>query len=67
MLFPNSSVLRSVDYDPEARTLDVTFTNGKNYTYFGVPDWKYDELITAKSAGQYFNENIRDQYAFEER
>ncbi len=62
----NSSVLTAVEYDPEALTLDVIFMSGKRYTYFGVPDWKYDQLITAKSAGQYFNENIRDQYAFEE-
>jgi len=37
------------------------------YTYFNVPEWKFDGLITASSAGEYFNEHIRDQHAFHER
>jgi hypothetical protein len=66
MDFPNSSVIRAADYDPDARTLDVTFTTGRRYTYFGVPNWEFDGLITASSAGEYFNTHIRDQYACRE-
>ena len=50
MEFPNSSVIQAADYDPDARTLDVTFTSGRRYTYFGVPDWEFDGLVTASSA-----------------
>ena len=67
MEFPDSSVIRTADYDPDARTLDVTFKSGRRYTYFGVPDWEFDGLVTATSAGEYFNTRIRDQYAFGER
>ena len=67
MDFPDSTVIQSADYDPDAWTLDVTFTTGRVYTYFDVPEWKYDELITASSAGEYFNMHIRDQHAFQER
>jgi len=67
MLFLNSSVLKAVEYDPAAKTLDVTFATGREYTYFAVPEWKYDELITATSAGEYFNAMIRDQHDFKER
>jgi lysyl-tRNA synthetase class 2 len=67
MDFPDSSVIRSADYDPDALTLDVTFASGHMYTYFNVPEWKFDGLITASSAGEYFNEHIRDQHAFHER
>jgi KTSC domain len=67
MLFLNSSVIRAVNYDRSALTLEVTFTTGRTYTYFEVPDWKYDELITASSAGQYFNAHIRDQDTYRER
>lgn len=67
MDFLDSSVIRSADYDPDARTLEVTFTTGRVYTYFDVPEWKYDGLITASSAGEYFNMHIRDQHAFRER
>jgi lysyl-tRNA synthetase class 2 len=59
-----SSVIRSADYDPEARTLDVVFTAGRHYRYFGVPESEYGGLITASSAGAYFNAHIRDQYDF---
>jgi lysyl-tRNA synthetase class 2 len=67
MDFLDSSVIRSTDYDPDARTLDVTFRTGRAYTYFDVPEWKYDGLVTASSAGEYFNTHIRDQHAFQER
>lgn len=67
MDFPNSSVIQSADYDPNARTLDVTFTSGRNYTYFAVPEDVYDALIAASSAGEYFNTYIRDHYACRER
>ena len=63
MDFPNSTVIRSEDYDPEARTLDVTFRTGRFYTYLDVPEWKYDGLIMASSAGEYFNTHIRDQHS----
>ncbi|WP_041320577.1 KTSC domain-containing protein [Hyphomicrobium denitrificans] len=67
MDFPNSSAIRSADYDPDALTLDVTFTTGRAYTYFDVPEWKYDGLIAAPSAGEYFNTYIRDQHPCHER
>ena len=67
MDFPNSTVIRSADYDLEARTLDVMFRTGRFYTYFDVPEWKFDELIAAPSAGEYFNAQIRDQHAAREQ
>lgn len=67
MEFPDSSVIQAADYDPDTRTLDVTFTSGRRYAYFNVPDWEFDGLVTATSAGEYFNTRIRDQYACEER
>jgi hypothetical protein len=54
MEFPASSVIQAADYDPEGRTLDVTFTNGRRNTYFSVPDWEFYSLVTAASAVEYF-------------
>jgi lysyl-tRNA synthetase class 2 len=59
-----SSVIRSADYDPETGTLDVAFRTGRHYRYFDVPESEYGGLITASSAGAYFNTHIRDQYDF---
>ncbi|AGK59544.1 hypothetical protein HYPDE_39378 [Hyphomicrobium denitrificans 1NES1] len=32
-----------------------------------MPEWKYDGLIAAPSAGEYFNTYIRDQHPCHER
>jgi hypothetical protein len=67
MDFPRSSVIASADYDPVVRALDIAFTSGRRYTYFGVPEQVFDALLTASSAGEYFNAFIRDQYASRKR
>ncbi len=66
MDFPRSTVIKSADYDPEARTLDIIFRTGRRYAYFDVPDTVFDALITASSAGEYFNTYVRDQYSCRE-
>ncbi|PPD00482.1 MAG: KTSC domain-containing protein [Hyphomicrobium sp.] len=63
MVALNSSAIKSADYDPATRNLYLSFTSGGNYTYYDVPEWKYLALLSASSAGQYFNENIRDQHS----
>ena len=50
-----SSMLSSCEYDEENKELTVTFTNGKDYVYEDVSKNIYDSLITAESAGKYFN------------
>lgn len=59
-----SRALRHVEYDPVSMNLQVTFTSGTRvYTYYGVPQWKYDELLNANSHGTYFQNNIKDQHS----
>jgi lysyl-tRNA synthetase class 2 len=67
MEFPRSSVIKSADYDPETRALEVVFRTGRQYVYFAVPEYIFDALVTAPSAGEYFNTNIRDHYETRER
>jgi hypothetical protein len=59
-----SSVIRFVRYDPRERALHVTFTSGKAYVYLDVPPKVYDAFLKADSKGEFFNEEIRDQYSF---
>jgi lysyl-tRNA synthetase class 2 len=66
MKFPDSSVIRDADYNRDAGTLEITFKTGRNYTYFGVPEWTYDALVSAPSPGEYFNTHIRGEYEFRE-
>lgn len=54
-LFMQSSMLSGCSYDDEKRELTVTFSNSKNYVYEDVDKSIYDALISAESAGRYFN------------
>jgi hypothetical protein len=55
-----------VEYDDEARELDITFTSGKTYRYFNVPLEIYAELLDASSKGKFFSDNIKGVFAFGE-
>ena len=59
---PNSSNIRSVGYDDDARTLHITFHSGKSYTFESVPRDEYDYLLSAESVGSHFHSNIRNKY-----
>lgn len=63
MVYLNSSAIRTVIYDERTLNLQITFTSGNIYTHYGVPAWKYARLINTSSAGQYFNDNIRDHHS----
>ena len=61
-----SSLIRSVGYDPAGSILEVELVEpNRVYTFYDVPYSVYDELLEAPSKGQYFNEFIRDLYAYE--
>jgi len=51
----NSSMLSNASYNTETSELTVTFTNGKVYVYVDVSRDIWDSLISARSAGAYFN------------
>jgi hypothetical protein len=59
-----SSVIRFFRYDAPERALHVTFTSSKTYIYLDVPPEIYEGLLKADSQGEFFNEEIRDQYSF---
>jgi lysyl-tRNA synthetase class 2 len=59
-----SSVIRSFDYDPGQRRLDVRFISGRRYSYLDVPAETYDRMNAALSKGGFFNAEIRDRFRF---
>jgi hypothetical protein len=61
-----SSTIKSIEYDDDARELDITFTSGKTYRYFNVPLEIYAEILDAGSKGKFFNDNIKGVFAFVE-
>ena len=62
----DSSAIRRVTYNPKTQKMNVQFVGtGKQYTFVGVPEDVYDEFINASSAGQFFNDNIKNDYIAE--
>lgn len=53
--FKDSSMLASCEYDTDEKEMSVQFVAGKVYTYIDVPAITYEGLITAQSAGRFFN------------
>jgi hypothetical protein len=51
----DSSAIESVTYDATNRTLDVEFREGHSYRYAQVPEFAYQALLKAKSAGAFWN------------
>jgi len=59
-----SSNLAEVGYD--GGTLEVAFTNGSVYQYYGVPPQVYEGLMTAPSHGKYLDQFVKKPgYRFE--
>jgi hypothetical protein len=59
-----SSTVASLGYDAGTMTLEVEFVTGFVYQYFDVPEFEYQNLVTAESIGRYFNQNIRNSYRY---
>lgn len=59
-----SSNIDAVGYDNG--NLFVAFHNGRVYSYEGVPNTEYLELLKAASVGKYFSNNIKPNYSCKE-
>jgi hypothetical protein len=60
----DSSLIRDVGYDLDSSVLEVTLHTGHVYEYYDVPLSVFHELMESPSKGTYFNEYIRDLYAY---
>jgi hypothetical protein len=61
-----SSVIRSFDYRPDTRELEVLFVTGRRYVYADVPPGEVRRFHEAFSKGRHFNARIRDCYRYRE-
>ncbi|HZW03281.1 MAG TPA: KTSC domain-containing protein [Anaerolineaceae bacterium] len=61
-----SSTIASAGYDPQDQTLELEFISGTVYRYYTVPEEVFSGLLSAGSAGQFFDTNIKKAgYKFE--
>lgn len=59
-----STAIKKLKYDPNTEELYVTFQgSNKKYWYPRVPKEKIEEMMNAPSKGEYFMNNIHDQYS----
>lgn len=50
-----STALKRAEYRRDTEELDLTFSSGNTYTYYGVPEAIYEGLISAPSHGEFYN------------
>ena len=58
----SSSWLRQASYDPDTKQLELITGKGQTYTFEEVPPDIFQRLQDAPSAGEFFNQNIKDRY-----
>jgi hypothetical protein len=55
-------VIRAAWYLPSRLALDVLFTSGRRYRYWGVPDGLARRFADADARGRFFNREIRGRF-----
>lgn len=55
----SSTTIQSIGYDAEGLTLAVSFMNGTEYQYYGVPPEVVERLKVSPSAGRFLNEEVK--------
>lgn len=60
----DSTAIREIDYSPEHGKLFVTFNDGDEYVYVGVPERVGQAFFRAPSKGRFFQRIIRDRYPY---
>ena len=59
--FASTAIARG-SYDTDTQTLELVFVSGRDYTFENVPEHVWDGLVSARSAGQFFAEQIKGRY-----
>ena len=60
----DSSSIRSVDYDPDNRILELEYAGGNVYQYYEVPEGIHIDLMCADSKGRFVNFRIKPYYSY---
>ena len=58
----SSSAISKASYDDETQEMQIVFTNGGPYTFYGVPQEIFEGLLFASSPGRYYHSVIKGNY-----
>jgi KTSC domain-containing protein len=61
---PVISSITRIDYNELTGDLDVSFSSGNIYRYYGIPRDVYTRFFHAPSLGEFFVAYVRDQYPY---
>lgn len=59
----SSTNVAAIGYDEDTEILEIEFTNGAVYQYFGVPSGEFNGFMGSDSKGKFFNANIKNRYS----
>ena len=59
-----STAIRDIRYEDDRQKLFVTFVDGGEYVYVGVPGALHRSLVEADSQGRFFIDQIRDAFPY---
>jgi hypothetical protein len=59
-----STVVKTYEYNPDSKTLRVTYLSGNVYDYLEVPEKVYKLMKASVSKGRYLNKHIKGHYDF---
>ena len=57
-----SSMIRSIGFDPDTSTLEIEFNSGAVWQYFDFPESVWYDFRNSESKGKYFRKEIKNQY-----
>lgn len=60
----SSSTILSIGYDSGSETLEIEFRETGVYQYLNVPQFIWEQLMSADSVGKFFNAEIKNAYPF---
>ena len=60
MIRVKSSVIKAIDYD--GTNVEVHLHSDKKYQYYSVPENIFENLLNAKSKGEFWNLRIKPKY-----
>ena len=62
MIHVVSSNVDAIGYEQSTQTLYVRYLDGSEYAYHGVPEYIYQDLLSANSVGSYLHVYVKNQY-----
>ena len=60
--YVESSMIRSIGYNPEESTLEIEFKNGAVWQYFDFPESLWYDFENSDSKGKFFHREILKQF-----